>query len=61
MPTYNYTCKTCNTTITLNRSINDIEQTPLCTICDVNMFREYSWGSTVFKGKGFYNTDKGDK
>lgn len=61
MPNYSYTCKQCKLNLTFNRSINDVEEVPLCPVCEVNMFRDYTWGTTVFKGKGFYNTDKGDK
>jgi putative FmdB family regulatory protein len=62
MPTYSYTCKTCNTLADIIRKLNEQEGTsPYCNICMQPMTRLYTWNANTFKGKGFYTTDKGDK
>lgn len=58
MATYEYKCKECNYTITISRSINDIEEIPACGSCKIIMNKVYSMASPVFKGSGFYRTDK---
>ena len=60
MATYEYSCKDCKTTITVERLVDAVETIPDCEYCGHKLTRVYSWGNTTFKGKGFYSTDKGD-
>jgi len=61
MPLYSYTCKTCEVTSAISRSIHDPEVIPSCLKCDQPMHRQYSTPAVSFKGSGFYITDKGNK
>lgn len=58
MPSYEYRCKQCNATVTINRSINDIEKIPFCGACNMSMNKVYSTATPIFRGSGFYRTDK---
>jgi putative FmdB family regulatory protein len=58
MPLYSYTCKTCEVTSAISRSIHDPEVIPACLKCDQPMQRQYSTPAVTFKGSGFYSTDK---
>ena len=59
MPMYEYRCPICNTQMELELSMDhDLVR---CTSCGAQANRIYSAPDIVFKGKGFYSTDKGDK
>ena len=59
MPMYEYRCPICNTQMELELSMDhDLVR---CTDCGAQANRIYSVPGLVFKGKGFYSTDKGDK
>ena len=58
MATYEYKCKECESVVTISRSINDKEEIPVCGACKINMNKVYSMAAPVFKGSGFYRTDK---
>ena len=60
MPAYAYMCKVCKEQLTITRSVLNVETIPNCTKCEDKMYRIYEWSSTVFKGEGFYSTDKND-
>jgi len=61
MPLYSYTCKTCELTSAITRSIHDPEVIPTCLKCEQTMVRQYSTPGIRFKGTGYYSTDKGNK
>lgn len=59
MPKYEYVCINCDISVEINRGFNDEEEIPACSECGYRMAR--SWNSSpsiVFKGPGFYSTDK---
>jgi putative FmdB family regulatory protein len=58
MATYEYICRECESTLSEVRSINDPEPVHLCKTCGNRMNKVYSMGNPVFKGSGFYRTDK---
>jgi putative FmdB family regulatory protein len=58
MPSYDYKCSQCRMTATEQRSIDNVDTLPACPICLLPMNRSYEFGSVVFKGHGFYSTDK---
>ena len=59
MPMYEYRCPICNTQMELELSMDhDLVR---YTDCGAQANRIYSVPGIVFKGKGFYSTDKGDK
>lgn len=58
MASYEYVCRECEITIVSNRGINDPEPTFICEKCGNRMNRVYFMSSPVFKGSGFYRTDK---
>jgi len=56
MPMYEYRCPICNTQMELELSMDhDLVR---CTDCGAQANRIYSAPNVVFKGKGFYSTDK---
>ena len=56
MPMYEYRCPICNTQMELELSMDhDLVR---CTDCGAQANRIYSVPGIVFKGKGFYSTDK---
>ena len=56
MPMYEYRCPICNTQMELELSMDhDLVR---CTDCGALANRIYSAPNVVFKGKGFYSTDK---
>ena len=59
MPTYEYTCITCDKSEEINRKFNDPEVIPPCSQCGYKMIRSYSAPGIQFKGSGFYKTDNG--
>lgn len=58
MPTYQYTCKTCNEITNVVRGINDPEKELSCSTCNISLTRVYSLGAVTFNGSGFYSKDK---
>jgi putative FmdB family regulatory protein len=58
MPTYEYLCRECEISISEVRSISSPEPTHMCEKCGSKMNKVYSMGNPVFKGSGFYRTDK---
>lgn len=57
MPTYEFRCKTCDQTVSVNHSMNELK-TPECLKCNTPMTRRYTFGPVRFKGSGFYSNDK---
>jgi putative FmdB family regulatory protein len=56
MPMYEYRCPICNNQMELELSMDhDLVR---CTDCGAQANRIYSVPGLVFKGKGFYSTDK---
>jgi len=61
MPTYGYECKSCGYTFDAFQSMSD-EPLQKCPKCGKRIRRLVSGGSgIIFKGSGFYVTDKGKK
>jgi putative FmdB family regulatory protein len=58
MPVYDYKCKTCNGTTSVQKGIGESEVVPICFKCRGAMQRDYSFGSVQFKGGGFYSNDR---
>lgn len=57
MPNYDFFCKVCHDTITINTSMSQLK-TPRCLKCSMDMTRNYNFQSIRFNGSGFYATDK---
>jgi len=53
---YEYRCNTCNLVSSVERSVYDDENIPLC--CGDLTSRVYAPPAVSFKGDGFYSTDK---
>jgi putative FmdB family regulatory protein len=61
MPTYEYECKTCGHTFDAFQSMSDAVL-KICPKCGKELRRIINGGSgVIFKGSGFYVTDKGGK
>ena len=58
MPTYEYACRACETSLTEVRSIHDPSPTHLCEKCGEQMNQVIGSLGIQFKGTGFYRTDK---
>jgi len=58
MATYEYQCVECETKLSVTRSISDPDPGYLCETCGNKLNRVYSMSNPVFKGSGFYRTDK---
>lgn len=58
MAIYEYVCIECDKSIKINRPINSEENIPFCEICGYKMIREWGSPPVIFKGSGFYSTDK---
>ena len=58
MPTYVYQCNLCDKMVEVKRSyyLGDVIE-PVCDCGDI-MHRVYEAPAVVYKGKGFYSTDK---
>ena len=59
MPTYEYTCMTCDESQEIVRKFEDEEIIPPCPSCGYRMVRSYTAPGIQFKGSGFYKTDHG--
>ena len=61
MPTYEYECKSCRYDFDAFQSIKD-EPLKVCPKCGKELRRLIQGGTgIIFKGNGFYSTDKGKK
>ena len=61
MPTYEYECKSCGHTFDAFQSMKD-EPLKICPECGKGIRRLINGGTgVIFKGTGFYVTDKGGK
>ena len=61
MPTYGYECKSCGYTFDVFQSMSD-EPLKICPKCEKGVRRLINGGTgVIFKGGGFYVTDKGGK
>jgi putative FmdB family regulatory protein len=58
MAFYEYTCKLCESSVTVARGITDEEKIPVCVSCENPLNRVYSSIGVTFNGGGFYSTDK---
>ncbi|MDR2177537.1 MAG: zinc ribbon domain-containing protein [Treponema sp.] len=58
MPTYEYECKTCGHTFDVFQNMSD-EPVKVCPLCGKEVRRLINGGTgVIFKGSGFYVTDK---
>ena len=58
MPTYGYECNSCNYTFDVFQNINE-EPVKICPKCSKDVRRLINGGmGVIFKGSGFYVTDK---
>ena len=53
MPTYHFTCKECDSTISHLVPINDPLVTPKCLSCQQEMERVFSIPNIAFRGSGW--------
>ncbi|MDR2841986.1 MAG: hypothetical protein LBV52_02170 [Spirochaetaceae bacterium] len=59
MPTYEYECKKCSNHFEVFQSMKD-DPLKVCPQCGAEVARVISGGGgVIFKGSGFYSTDKG--
>lgn len=58
MPSYDYRCALCATTVTHTYSITEKPSTVSCQGCGSAMNQVYSVPVVTFNGNGFYSTDK---
>lgn len=58
MPTYEYLCRECETSVTDVRSISDPEPVHICEKCGSKMNKVFNVGAVTFNGSGFYSKDK---
>lgn len=58
MPIYEYKCKKCNKTVTINKALSDLDKEETCSACNSVLNRVYSSIGVTFNGSGFYSTDK---
>ena len=54
MPTYDYKCSTCSSTVEFQRGFGE-DREPIC--CSNVMQRLWSSPGVLFNGSGFYSTD----
>jgi putative FmdB family regulatory protein len=62
MPIYTYQCALCGEKKEVARSyyLGDVIE-PKCDRCGIEMMRVYEAPAVVYKGSGFYSTDKDKK
>ena len=53
MPAYEYKCSTCASTVTIIRSITEMEALPVCITCAIELTRVYDTPAVTFKGNGW--------
>lgn len=58
MPNYEFRCSGCDLGFVLNRSMDDRDLEALCSSCGSPAVRIFSSVNAIFKGGGFYSTDK---
>ena len=55
---YEYECPGGDESISIERSVNDPEESYRCSTCGDTLRRIYTPPAIAFKGSGFYTTDK---
>jgi putative FmdB family regulatory protein len=58
MPTYEYACHNCGSSMSVVRSIAESDPGYQCENCNQAMTKVYSIGAITFNGSGFYSKDK---
>ncbi len=56
MPTYEYRCNKCMTSMSIPRSVEDRDEPMKCPTCHNESTRVYTVPGIQFKGTGFYST-----
>ena len=60
MPEYDYECSECEDIIVITRKMTDAEKEYFCTNCKGSVKRIFNSPGAIFKGGGFYSSDKND-
>lgn len=58
MATYEYVCRECETKLSVSRGISEDDPGYTCEECGNRMNKVYAIGNPIFRGSGFYRTDK---
>jgi len=58
MPTYEFKCDFCSNVVEIKRSVEFASDPYYCPTCGDVMRKIYSPAAVIFKGSGFYRTDK---
>lgn len=58
MATYEYICRDCETKLSVSRSISEADPGYVCEKCGHRMSKVYAIANPIFRGSGFYRTDK---
>ena len=53
MPTYQFECKSCKTTVSVNNSLTEGIKIPICFKCEEEMARVFTAPGVSFKGNGW--------
>ena len=61
MARYSYHCTHCDNTFEIERPMSLKIEAPQCPKCGHETERVYNTSTIVFKGSGFYNTDRKGK
>ena len=63
MPTYQFRCPKCNKVGEITKHFGETLTPPVCKNDNIKMIRIYTPIPVIYKGSGFYSTDKreGDK
>lgn len=61
MPTYSFSCPDCGADKEVVAGFDEVYPFPWCDKCEIQMKRNYAVPNILFKGQGFYITDKGNK
>lgn len=56
MPTYEYRCNKCESSVTFSRSVGERDEPVNCPVCGLSSTRVYNAPGIQFKGTGFYKT-----
>lgn len=58
MAIYDYACPICQSSVEILASVQDKRKAINCRNCKVELIRVFKIADPVFKGNGFYSTDK---
>lgn len=58
MPTYDFKCRNCESTVTIAIGIRENLINPVCATCQAAMIRDYAIAAVEFKGSGWASKEK---